>query len=419
MSYSLIPSADYKAACDAIRAKTGKTDLIKSGDMATEIANIQSSCEPDVAPAYFSYHGLVIPDNDWDSTEYPYALLTTSSDNVISFIASTTMLGSKKGLISSFAPKVLVTAPFVTSVFDPMTQTWGTFELTSTGTKTVENYYAIWANADALPLDDGRVSIYKSTRVPVYYDPHKPTAYAYSDGTMTFQSHGFPNGSKTVIGTFIDWDTIDYNDGDKKIGLDNIPWGHLKTLITSVTINEDVSAHSVREWFDGFSSLTSINRLPNGITELNYTFNGCTVLPRVTIPSTVTLIDNKAFADCEAMTSIEIPSTVTKIGFGAFSGCGITSLTIPNGVTELGDQMCRFCNSLVNVVIPASVTKIGYWAFGSNSLTSVKFEDPNGWSVVPDSDTESTVGTPVDVSNASTAASLLTGDYCKYYWYKN
>jgi hypothetical protein len=40
MSYSLIPTADYKAACDAIRAKTGKTDLIKSGDMATEIGGI-------------------------------------------------------------------------------------------------------------------------------------------------------------------------------------------------------------------------------------------------------------------------------------------------------------------------------------------------------------------------------------------
>jgi hypothetical protein len=40
MSYSLIPTADYKAACDAIRAKTGKTDLIKSGDMAAEIASV-------------------------------------------------------------------------------------------------------------------------------------------------------------------------------------------------------------------------------------------------------------------------------------------------------------------------------------------------------------------------------------------
>jgi hypothetical protein len=40
MSYSLIPTADYKAACDAIRAKTGKTDLIKSGDMAAEVESV-------------------------------------------------------------------------------------------------------------------------------------------------------------------------------------------------------------------------------------------------------------------------------------------------------------------------------------------------------------------------------------------
>lgn len=38
--YAIIPTADYKAACDAIRAKTGKTDLIKSGDMASEIASV-------------------------------------------------------------------------------------------------------------------------------------------------------------------------------------------------------------------------------------------------------------------------------------------------------------------------------------------------------------------------------------------
>ena len=39
--YAIIPMADYKAACDAIRAKTGKTDLIKSGEMAGEIGGIE------------------------------------------------------------------------------------------------------------------------------------------------------------------------------------------------------------------------------------------------------------------------------------------------------------------------------------------------------------------------------------------
>lgn len=40
--YVIMPKADYQGACDAIRAKTGKTDLIKSGDMATEIEEMQT-----------------------------------------------------------------------------------------------------------------------------------------------------------------------------------------------------------------------------------------------------------------------------------------------------------------------------------------------------------------------------------------
>lgn len=42
MEYAIIPKSHYKAACDAIRAKTGKTDLIVSGDMATLILSITS-----------------------------------------------------------------------------------------------------------------------------------------------------------------------------------------------------------------------------------------------------------------------------------------------------------------------------------------------------------------------------------------
>ena len=38
--YVIMPGEDYQAACDAIRAKSGKTDLIKSGEMATEINSI-------------------------------------------------------------------------------------------------------------------------------------------------------------------------------------------------------------------------------------------------------------------------------------------------------------------------------------------------------------------------------------------
>ena len=38
--YVIMPKADYQNACNSIRAKTGKTALIKSGDMASEIDGI-------------------------------------------------------------------------------------------------------------------------------------------------------------------------------------------------------------------------------------------------------------------------------------------------------------------------------------------------------------------------------------------
>lgn len=39
-NYVLMPGADYQAACDAIRAKTGKTNALKSGELASEISAI-------------------------------------------------------------------------------------------------------------------------------------------------------------------------------------------------------------------------------------------------------------------------------------------------------------------------------------------------------------------------------------------
>lgn len=55
--FAILPAADYKAACDAIRAKTGKTGLIKSGDMAEEIIGI-----PVTGRASFNIHyGMAAP----------------------------------------------------------------------------------------------------------------------------------------------------------------------------------------------------------------------------------------------------------------------------------------------------------------------------------------------------------------------
>jgi hypothetical protein len=61
----------------------------------------------------------------------------------------------------------------------------------------------------------------------------------------------------------------------------------------------------------------------------NGAFSGCTGLTSVTIPNSVTEI-NQAFSRCTGLTSITIPNNVTAIGSSTFSGCtGLTSITIP------------------------------------------------------------------------------------------
>ena len=107
-------------------------------------------------------------------------------------------------------------------------------------------------------------------------------------------------------------------------------------------------------------------------------FAGCIGLTSVTIPNSVTSIEEQAFYCCTSLTSITIPNSVTRIGGGAFLWCsGLTSVTIPNSVTSLGEEAFSWCSSLTSVTIPNSMTNIGSCAFeGCYKLTSVTVLNP-------------------------------------------
>ena len=108
-------------------------------------------------------------------------------------------------------------------------------------------------------------------------------------------------------------------------------------------------------------------------------FNNCSGLTSVTIPNSVTFIDNGAFYGCSGLTSVTIGSSVTSIGEWAFSGCiGLTSVKIPNSVTEIGDYAFQSCTSLTSITIPSSVTSIGkYSFFDCSGLKSIAVENGN------------------------------------------
>ena len=117
-------------------------------------------------------------------------------------------------------------------------------------------------------------------------------------------------------------------------------------------------------------SLTSIS-LPTTLTTINdYAFEFCNVLTSITLPLSVTTIGKGAFKDCSALTAFTIPSLVTSISDETFKNCfGIlTTITIPTAITSIGLNAFNGCKKITNITLPINVSSIGSGAFANCDL---------------------------------------------------
>ncbi len=124
---------------------------------------------------------------------------------------------------------------------------------------------------------------------------------------------------------------------------------------------------------------TGIKRIPKGMF-------GYTGIKNITIPNTVTTIEDKAFYSCKYLETVTIPSSVKKIGSRVFNNSGIkeliipntvesigtylvagdkalTKITLPNTLTSIPDGTCLQCTNLKEITLPEKVTEINYEAF--------------------------------------------------------
>ena len=169
-------------------------------------------------------------------------------------------------------------------------------------------------------------------------------------------------------------------------------------------VDKTLSTYSIKEgtkWigstaFYDCSSLTSIT-IPNSVTSIEeYAFYGCSGLTSVTIPNSVTSIGERAFSSCSSLASVTIPNSVTSIGKYAFYGCsGLTSVTIPNSVTSIGEYAFSGCSSLTYLSIPGSVIyKKEYTNSETGEIESVDYY--NGFMSILDCPNLKTLIVPAD-----------------------
>ena len=117
--------------------------------------------------------------------------------------------------------------------------------------------------------------------------------------------------------------------------------------------------------YNGTKKTLTVKSLGNGSSKcLTDATEGC--ITKITIPTSVTAINSKAFYSYGAMTSITFTSTskVETIGSYAFYKCyDLASVTIPNSVTSIGDYAFSECTSLNTLTIGTGVISIGKNAF--------------------------------------------------------
>lgn len=125
--------------------------------------------------------------------------------------------------------------------------------------------------------------------------------------------------------------------------------------------------------------------LPDTVTIIQEnSFDNWFCLEKITLPEKVTSIGERAFAYCEPLTEIVIPETVTSIGDYAFYYCkSLSKMNIPKNIKSIGESAFLDCSLITEIIIPEGVTSIGNSAFAHTSITEIKLPEnitsiPNG-----------------------------------------
>lgn len=148
---------------------------------------------------------------------------------------------------------------------------------------------------------------------------------------------------------------------------------------TDVVIPSELDGKTVTEIGDSCFAETAIVSVtvPDSILVIeNGAFAKCTALTSVTLPEQMLYLGNQIFAECTSLKEITLPATgITEFSWGMFIGAGVEKVTLREGVEVLPANFF-LGSSLKEITLPAGVKKIMQGSLGGcKNLTTVTLNE--------------------------------------------
>lgn len=167
-----------------------------------------------------------------------------------------------------------------------------------------------------------------------------------------------------------------------------------------------------QEGFTG-ANITSLT-IPASVEIIgNAAFAHCYRLSRVAFAdgTRITEISRGMFGFCQALRSIEIPETVTEIGVAAFLHCEkLSEVSLPENLERIDDEAFEGCYELRQATFPDALGYIGERAYYNTGLTSVKIPDGVADRITVDGEGKETVERALGYGAFHTCLSLETAE---------
>ena len=208
--------------------------------------------------------------------------------------------------------------------------------------------------------------------------------YTNTDG-FYYGTAVWANPPEQDIYTYFPYDGLEYTFlTPTTVGVSEIveePYGHL--VIPGSVYYEDgeyAVVSIMRHALDDNEAITEVT-VPNTVQVIEESaFADCINLEYVLIPGSVKEIGTFAFGRCESLTAVSLNSGIEVIGTQAFRSSGISFIRIPETVEQIGRGAFEYCQSLTSVdFMSSSPPTIGQDAFSTGTTVQVKTP---GWDPV-------------------------------------